>query len=93
MNLAELKHKLNKRKTQREGEKKWLWNMTYVLQGRETKPNKWLSSINAAGLHNGKAERTNMVKMELKPQVEDEKEMGRRQNAKDREFTHSFLRY
>ena len=67
--------------------------MTHVLQGRETKPNKWLSSINAAGLHNGKAERTNMVKMELKPQVEDEQEMGRRQNAKDREFTHSFLRY
>lgn len=34
----------------------------------------------------------NLVKVELKPQVEDEQEM-RRQNAKDREFTHSFLRY
>ena len=47
-------------------------------------------------MHNGKAKKTDMVKMELKPQVEDEQEMcemGRRQNAKDREFTHSFLRY
>ena len=70
--------------------------MTHVSQGRETKPHKCSSSIDGAGLHNGKAKKTDMVKMELKPQVEDEQEMcemGRRQNAKDREFTHSFLRY